>query len=91
MNEHHENHENAEEMALHIAQVRAVTAAVSKLSTNLAPIQFSPEAVLEGAVKGGAIALLAQADVTTDDVATVLDNLAQSFRELERPNLYVVQ
>lgn len=76
---------------LHDRQVRAVSAAVAKLSTNLAPAEFTPEAVFEGAVKGGAAAILSLTDATAEQVANLLNDLAEGFRELERPSFRVVQ
>lgn len=43
-------------------------------------------------MKGGATALLAgNADVKAETVAELLDDMADAFRDLEKPNLRVVQ
>ena len=46
-------------IALHDQQVKAVTHAVAKLLVKTAPLGFTPEAIFEGAVRGGAVALMA--------------------------------
>jgi len=76
---------------IHDRQVRAVMAAVAKLTTPAAPLRCTPEAVFEGAVKGGAAAILAQSDATAGDIADLLETVAESFRDLARPNLRAVQ
>lgn len=76
---------------LHDRQVSAVTAAVAKLLVRLQPAGFTPEAIFEGAVKGGAVALLAGTPATADDVAKLLTDMAASFTALDKPILTVVQ
>lgn len=81
-----------EKLALHDRQVRAVTNAVAKLLPALHGQGFTPEAIFEGAVKGGATALLAgNDDVNAATVADLLDDMADAFRNLGKPDLKVVQ
>lgn len=77
--------------AMHDRQVRAVMSAIAKLTTNAAPQQITSAAVFEGAIKGGAIAILANSNATADDIAEILENFANSFRNIARPCLHVVQ
>lgn len=76
---------------IHDRQVLAVMAAVARLTTPAAPLQCSPEAVFEGALKGGVAAIMASSDATTGDIADLLETVAESFRDLAGPNLHVVQ
>jgi hypothetical protein len=75
----------------HDRQVHAVTAAVAKLLAHLGPSGFTPEAIFEGAVKGGAAALLAGTPATAGDVAALLETVGAEFRHLDKPCLRVVQ
>lgn len=76
---------------LHDRQVRAVTSAVARLVVRLGPQGFTPEAIFEGAVKGGAVALLSTTPTTALDVADLLKTLADGFADLDKPALRVVQ
>lgn len=75
----------------HDFEVRAVMAALAKLTTPAAPHPCQPEAVFEGAIKGAAVAIMAHSDATVTDVADLLENMADGFRDLAGPNLHVVQ
>lgn len=77
--------------AMHDRQVRAVMTAIAKLTTKAAPQQCSAAAVFEGAVRGGALAVLAHSDATAADIAELLENFAAAFRDLAPPNFHVVQ
>lgn len=77
-------------LEVHERQVKAVTAGVAKLLVKLGPDGFSPEAIFEGSIKGAAVQLIA-AGATVENVAEMLDDMAQAFRELEQPTLRVVQ
>lgn len=76
---------------IHDRQVRAVTSAVAKLVVVLGPQGFSPEAIFEGAVKGGAVALLSSTPAGAADVAELLKTLGDEFGALDKPALRVVQ
>ena len=76
---------------LHDRQVRAVTSAAAKLLAHLGPAGFTPEAIFEGAVRGGAVALLAGSPATAGDVADLLETVGEEFRHLDKPRLRVVQ
>lgn len=79
------------ELELHRRQVAAVMTAVAKLLPKLAGRGFTPEAILEGAVKGGAVQLLAaHPDLSATDIAELLDDLALAFRDDNAPDLHVV-
>lgn len=80
-----------ENIELHDRQVAAVTSSVAKLLPALATQGFTPEAIFEGAVKGGATALLAGTDANPETVASLLEEMAAAFRDLEAPNIRVVQ
>jgi hypothetical protein len=80
-----------EELKIHDRQVSAVTAGVAKLLEHLAPSGFSPEAIFEGAVRGGAIALLAGTPATAADIASLLEAVGDEFRNRGKPNLKIVQ
>lgn len=83
---------NEAQTQLHERQVQAVTEAVAKLLPKLHQQGFTPEAIFEGAVKGGAVALMAgNADVTAATVSELLEDMADSFRHLGKPDLTVVQ
>lgn len=62
-------------------QVDAVTAAVAKLLVKLGPAGFTPEAIFEGAVKGAAVQLIASRNLSTIDVADLLADVAEAFRD----------
>lgn len=79
-----------EETEIHDRQVSAVATSVAKLLERLSPAGFSPEAIFEGAVRGGVIALLAGTPATAADVASLLEAVGDRFRHLDRPNLRVV-
>lgn len=84
--------ENKPKIEMHDRQVKAVTNAVAKLLPALHGQGFTAEAIFEGAVKGGATALLAgNNDVTTATVAELLEDMAGAFRDLGQPDLRVVQ
>lgn len=76
---------------VHDRQVDAVTAAVAKLLVKLGPFGFTPEAIFEGAVKGGAVALLTGTSATAASVADLLATVGEEFRHLDKPQLRVVQ
>lgn len=84
MNDTDDNHE------LHDRQVRAVTSAVAKLLPALHGQGFTPEAIFEGAVKGGATALMAGTEASAEEVADLLETVGEGFRHLDRPKLRVV-
>jgi len=75
---------------LHDRQVSAVTDAVAKLLVRLQPAGFTPEAIFEGAVKGGAVALMARTPATAVGVANLLMDVARSFDRLDKPALRIV-
>ncbi|RVA58213.1 hypothetical protein EN933_02260 [Mesorhizobium sp. M7A.F.Ca.US.001.01.1.1] len=77
------------EMMLHSRQVDAVAAAVAKLL--MRPEGFTPEAIFEGAVRGGAVALLSATPATAVDVGRLLETMGQTFRDLDKPHLHVVR
>ena len=72
-------------------QVDAVSQAVAKLLVKVGPQGFTPEAIFEGAVRGGAVALLAGSEATATDVEKLLIDLANGFADLDRPKLRLVQ
>lgn len=78
------------ELDEHHRQVRAVMAAVAKLTTPASPMPCTPEAVFEGATKGAAVALL-ENGASADDVAGLLTDMAAAFAELDKPQLRIVQ
>lgn len=80
---------DGEANGLHDRQVAAVTEAVAKLLPALAPAGFTPEAIFEGALRGGAVAIIASG-ATVEDVAELLDAGAAAFRRLEKPKLRLV-
>jgi hypothetical protein len=75
---------------IHDRQVEVVRDAVAKLFERFGPKGLLPEAVFEGSVKGGAIALIAGSNATADEVANLLETIAEGFRHLDRPQLRVV-
>jgi hypothetical protein len=79
-----------DQIELHEQQVKAVMAAVAKLLPRFGPAGFSPEAIFEGAVKGGAVALMTGSDVNADDIAALLETVGEGFRHLDEPKLRVV-
>ncbi len=79
-----------DDIELHDRQVKAVTDAVARLLPRFGPAGFSPEAIFEGAVKGGAVALMAGTDASAEDVADLLETVGEGFRHLDRPKLRVV-
>ncbi|MBB5044026.1 hypothetical protein [Shinella fusca] len=79
------------DLETHDRQVTAVAQAVAKLLPKLNAQGFTPEAIFEGAVKGGATALLAGTSASAEEVAGLLEEMAVGFRNLEKPNLHVVQ
>ena len=81
-------HDNEQEHAVHDRQVAAVQSSVGQLPLRTG---FAAEAVFEGAVKGAAIALMAISDASADDVAGMLENIAESFKSLDLPKMRVVQ
>lgn len=76
---------------IHDRQVAAVTTAVAKLILKVGPLGFTPEAIFEGAVKGGAVLLLSTTSAKAADVAELLITLGEEFRSLDKPALRVVQ
>ena len=60
--------------------------AIAKLSERFADT-FTPEAIFEGAVKGGAVVLLSCPAVAAADVADLLEAIATEFRQLGAPKL----
>lgn len=74
----------------HDRDVRALTIAVANLLPKFGPAGVTPEAIFEGAVRGGGVALLSATPASPDDVANLLDAIASSFRDLGRPQLRVV-
>jgi hypothetical protein len=76
--------EHAADEAMHDAQARAVTQAVVNINAE-APDTFPPNAVFDGAVRGGAVVLLAKTRATPADVASLLEAIAAEFRQLEPP------
>lgn len=80
-----------EQITLHDRQVEAVMNAVAKMAPMFQPMGFSPEAIFEGAIKGGAIALIGGAGASPENVAELLDGFAAAFRNLDKPNLTVVR
>ena len=79
------------EIELHDRQVAAVAHSVANLLPKLAEQGFTPEVIFEGAVKGGATALLAGTDAEAGTVAELLDQMADAFRDLAAPQVRVVQ
>lgn len=79
-----------DQIELHDQQVNAVMAAVAKLLPRFEPAGFSPEAIFEGAVKGGAVALMTGSHVTADEVASLLETVGEGFRHLDEPKLRIV-
>ena len=75
---------------VHDRQAAAVSHAVAKLLRVLEPQGFTPEAIFEGAVKGGAIALLSATEATSAEVADMLEAVGDAFRQLDKPALRVV-
>ncbi len=76
--------------ANHDRQVAAVTKAVSKLTANLAGMDITPEAVFEGAVRGGAVALISARNMDQHEIADLLETFAEALRNVDGPNLRVV-
>ena len=74
----------------HDRQVAAVTDAVARLLPRLAGQRFTPEAIFEGAVRGGAVAIMAATPAGAADVAELLEAMADAFRDLGQPALRVV-
>lgn len=83
--------DDAEAMALHDRQARAVAAAVAHLVTDKAPAGFTPEAIAQGAIDGAAVVLFATTPMTPADFADLLETIAENYRHLGKPNLTVVQ
>lgn len=79
-----------EEQMMRARQVRAVTSAVAKLLPRLAGDGFTPEAIFEGSIKGAAVQMIASG-ASAETVAELLDDMAAAFRDLDRPNLTLVQ
>ena len=75
---------------LHARQVDAITAGVAKLLLRFGPHGFTPEAIFEGAVRGGAVALLSATPATAKDVGNLIVEIGESFFDLEKPNQRVV-
>jgi hypothetical protein len=78
-------------LEIHNRQAAAVAEAVAKLLPKLHSQGFTPEAIFEGAVKGGATALLAGSAASAEDVAGLLEEMAVAFRNLGKPSLHVVR
>lgn len=89
MNFENDESENAEHEK-HDRQARAVTDALVKLNTNLAPVQFSPEAIFEGAIKGGAVVLISRLGCSGEDIADLLTEMAEAFRDLDNERIHAV-
>lgn len=88
------DNQNDQAEAMHRRQVDAVMAAVAKLLPRLAGMNFTPEAIFEGACKGGAVAIMQGHKLTAPEVGDLFADLAEAFREnppLDRGKLHVVQ
>ena len=69
----------------HARAVRIVAEAVFGLVGRFAEQGVTPEAVLEGSVRGSAIALTAYRGVTPQEVADLLGDLGDAFRDIDLP------
>lgn len=76
------------ELQRHKNRVASVADGVAKLA--LLPI-MTPEALLEGAVKGAFVGMAAVSDITGPEFAELLEGLACGYRQPERPKLHVVE
>ncbi len=77
-------------LAIHDRNVSAVTDAVASLLPAFASRGMTPTAILEGAVKGAAVAMLTAGDSLLD-VADVLEEMAECIRSNRAKNTGAVQ
>jgi len=77
------------EIEIHDKQVKAVMAACAKLLPKLEPLGFTAEAIFEGCVKGGAVAVMASG-ASSENVADMLAEMEEAFRKPLKPALTVV-
>lgn len=85
------DHSAGHGLAAHDRQVTAVMQAVGKLLLALGPQGFTPEAICEGAIRGGAVALLAGTGCGTDRVAKVLTDSAEAISSISEHRETVIQ
>lgn len=83
--------EDEDPIQTHDRQAKAITKAVAGLLTRFGPLGFTPEAIFEGAVRGGAVVLLGGTNASVSDVADLLSEVGNEFRDLAKPNFTVVQ
>jgi hypothetical protein len=76
-----QNNQTVDPLTLHDRQAEAITKAVAKLFLHLAPQGYSPEAIFEGVVKGGAVAVLSATNADLNDVGKMLEIMAAEFIE----------
>lgn len=69
-------------MELHEKHARAITKAMAGLIARFGAMGLTPEAVLEGAVKGGAVVMIA-AGLRPSELASLLHELAAEFEGLD--------
>jgi hypothetical protein len=69
------------DLVQHARHVDTIAAAVAKLFVRFGPQGLSPEALFEGAVKGGAVAIMTARELDAWEVAALLEDLADAFRD----------
>lgn len=70
------------DLEAHDRQVRAIAEATAKLLLRFGPGGFTPEAIFEGAVKGGASQLIAARGLEPGEVAELLQEMGRGFATL---------
>lgn len=80
----------AKRLARHRANTRIIAKAVHGLHVRFQHLGLDPVQVLEGSIKGAAIALTDEG-LTMAEIADLLEDISIAFREPRRPDLRVVQ
>lgn len=73
---------NIDPMEKHERHAKAITKAMAGLITRFGAQGLTPEAVLEGAVKGGAVVMIS-AGLRPSEFAALLHDLAREFEGLD--------
>ena len=60
--------------------VEIITKATAQLLQEFGPKGFSPLAIFEGCVKGGAVALICGTGIEIEEAATLLEDIAEAMR-----------
>lgn len=79
-----------EDFAEHDAKVKIITEAVAGLWPKFGPRGMQPEAIFEGAIRGAAVVALSLG-ATPIDVAELLEDMADGFRDLRPPRLRLIK